>query len=109
MLVFFISLLVPCLLIRAEREHHRRQSSSSVEIGAPLIAPTAAVPLSQSVLSLSIEQDRWTDWVGVSSPNKFFLNTLDNIRTRAGANPWFRIGADSEDITFFDESVQVCH
>ena len=107
MLVLLISLLATVSPIRAEHGLHRRQSSSSVQISVPLTAPSTAVPLSQSVLSLSLEQDLWTDWAGISSPNQFFLNTLENIRCRAGANPWIRIGADSEDVTFFDESVQV--
>ena len=110
MLVLLISLLATFLPSRGEQHnHHRRQSSSSVKISVPITAPSAAVPLSQSLLSFSIEQDRWTDWVGTSSPNQFFLNTLENLRERTGANPWIRIGADSEDNTFFDKSVQVCH
>ena len=70
-------------------------------------APSHAVTLSPSLLSFSIEQDRWTDWVGTTSRNTFFYNTLDNLKQLTGQPPQIRIGANSEDRTNCDDSVQV--
>ncbi|KAJ7773034.1 glycoside hydrolase family 79 protein [Mycena metata] len=66
--------------------------------GAPFISP--------SLVSLSIEQDRWPEWVGTSSKNQFFLNTLNNLKTITGAPPDIRIGANSEDKTNFSPEVK---
>ncbi|KAJ7127183.1 glycoside hydrolase family 79 protein [Mycena epipterygia] len=72
---------------------------SSPEEQAPLI--------SRSLVSLSIEQqDRWPDWAGTSSKNRFFFNTLDNLKTITGAPPDIRIGANSEDHTNFGAHVE---
>ena len=70
-------------------------------------APPAAFPISPSFLSLSIEQDRWTDWVGNTSRNTFFFNTLDNLNSITGEPPHIRIGANSEDHTDFSNNVKV--
>ena len=69
--------------------------------------PSNAAALSPSLLSFSIEQDRWTDWVGTTSRNNFFFNTLDNLKQLTGEPPQIRIGANSEDHTNCDDSVQV--
>ncbi|KJA26227.1 glycoside hydrolase family 79 protein [Hypholoma sublateritium FD-334 SS-4] len=69
-------------------------------------APSAAVAISPSFLSLSIEQDRWTDWVGTTSRNEFFFNTLDNLNQITGQPPHIRIGANSEDHTNFGNDVE---
>ncbi|KAK7031266.1 hypothetical protein VNI00_013517 [Paramarasmius palmivorus] len=69
------------------------QLSSTAPSGAPLI--------SGSHISLSLEQDRWTDWVGLDSRNEFFFNTLDNLAQITGEPPSIRIGANSEDHTNF--------
>jgi hypothetical protein len=69
--------------------------------------PSTAVPVSQSLLSFSIEQDRWTDWVGTTKRNDFFFNTLDNLNQLTGIPPQIRIGANSEDHTNFGKDVQV--
>ncbi|KAJ7032482.1 glycoside hydrolase family 79 protein [Mycena alexandri] len=66
--------------------------------GAPFVSP--------SLVSLSIEQDRWPEWVGTSSKNQFFLNTLNNLKTITGAPPDIRIGANSEDKTNFSPEVK---
>ena len=70
-------------------------------------APSKAVPVLQSLISFSIEQDRWTDWVGTTERNDFFFNTLDNLNQLTGIPPQIRIGANSEDHTNFDQNVQV--
>ena len=79
----------------------------AVSVSVPLSAPSDAATLNPSLLAFSIEQDRWTDWVGTTSTNTFFLNALNNIAQRTGETPWIRIGADSEDHTNFNPNVQV--
>src|SRR6266540_4141929 len=78
----------------------------SVSVSVPLIPPSNAPVLSPSLLSFSIEQDRWTDWVGTSSRNKFLFNTLENLSFLTGEPPRIRIGANSEDRTIYDANVQ---
>jgi len=46
------------------------------------------------------------DWAGNTSRNSFFFNTLDNLVALTGYDPVLRIGADSEDRTTFNPSVQ---
>lgn len=82
-------------------------SAQAVPISIPLTAPATAVMLNPALLSFSIEQDRWPDWAGASSPNKFFQNALQNLAQRTGETPWIRIGADSEDHTNFNSKLQV--
>ncbi|KAI0029752.1 hypothetical protein K488DRAFT_79985 [Vararia minispora EC-137] len=92
----------------AEAERSRDDClDPNLTVSIPPLAPSTAVPLSQTLLSLSIEQDRWPEWVGVGSPNTFFLNALDNIAQLAGEPPRIRIGADSEDHTNFSPDVQI--
>jgi len=68
-----------------------------------------ATYLSPSLVSLSIEQDRWVDWAGASVKNSFIHNTLDNLKQLTGEPPWIRIGADSEDHTNFNPNTRcVC-
>ncbi|KAJ7178604.1 glycoside hydrolase family 79 protein [Mycena crocata] len=77
---------------------------SGVAVPIPLSGGDAPA-VSGNLISLSIEQDRWVDWVGNTSRNSFFFNTLDNLVALTGANPTIRIGADSEDHTQFSASV----
>lgn len=78
-----------------------------VNIPIPLVPSTKSTLVSPSLVSFSIEQDRWTDWVGTTSRNQFFFNTLDNLRQLSGAPPYIRIGADSEDRTNFNPTLKV--
>ncbi|THH06289.1 hypothetical protein EW145_g4187 [Phellinidium pouzarii] len=78
----------------------------AISVPVALSVPSAAPTLDPSLLSLSIEQDRWTDWAGIEKPNTFFLNTLANLAQRTGETPWIRIGANSEDHTDFSTNVQ---
>ncbi|TDL22456.1 hypothetical protein BD410DRAFT_839887 [Rickenella mellea] len=80
--------------------------AQTVGVAVPLSPPSSAATLNPSLLSLSIEQDRWPEWVGTTSSSRFLLNTLDNLKLRTGHPPSIRIGADSEDHTDFDPSVQ---
>ncbi|KAJ7158933.1 glycoside hydrolase family 79 protein [Mycena filopes] len=70
-------------------------------------SPADGAPfISRTLVSLSIEQDRWPEWVGSTSKNQFFLNTLENLKAITGAPPDIRIGANSEDKTNFSPDVQ---
>ena len=82
-------------------------SAQGITVTLPLTAPSSAPLLSRSLVSFSIEQDRWVDWIGQGEGNQFFLNTLDNLKQLTGEPPRIRIGADSEDRTNFNPSVQV--
>jgi hypothetical protein len=69
---------------------------SSVVINLSSTAPSTANSLDPALVSFSIEQDRWTDWTGISKPNQFVLNVLGNLKNKTGSTPWIRVGADSE-------------
>jgi hypothetical protein len=84
-------------------------SVQGVTVTIPLTAPASAPLLSRSLVSFSLEQDRWGDWVGQGAGNPFFSNTLNNLKQLTGEPASIRIGADSEDRTNFNPSVQVRH
>ncbi|KAG2145236.1 glycoside hydrolase family 79 protein [Suillus clintonianus] len=79
---------------------------SAIEVTIPLTAPSGAASLMGNLVSLSIEQDRWTDWAGTTEPNTFFNNVLDNFVQITNTPPFVRIGADSEDHTDFSYDVE---
>ncbi|TFK95850.1 hypothetical protein BDV98DRAFT_659521 [Pterulicium gracile] len=79
---------------------------TAVDVIIPLNTPANAPLLSKSLVSISIEQDRWTDWAGIKSRNQFFYNTFDNLRALAGSPPHVRVGANSEDRTNFDPAIK---
>ncbi|KIJ48636.1 glycoside hydrolase family 79 protein, partial [Sphaerobolus stellatus SS14] len=58
-------------------------------------------------ISFSIEQDRWPDWVGTDSANRFTLNALNNLKALTGTPSKIRVGADSEDHTVWSPTVTV--
>ncbi|KZV85884.1 glycoside hydrolase family 79 protein [Exidia glandulosa HHB12029] len=78
-----------------------------IGVTVPVASPTNAVPLSQNLLGFSIESDRWPDWIGIDSPNTFWINTLENLNKLAGKPPKIRVGANSEDKTTFVSSQSV--
>ncbi|KAG5219956.1 glycoside hydrolase family protein [Salix suchowensis] len=78
----------------------------ALTVTIPTVAPSGAPVISPSLISLSLEQDRWTDWSGTTSRNEFFFNTLDNLKQITGQPPHIRIGANSEDHTDFNSNVQ---
>lgn len=82
-------------------------STAAVNVSISLESPSGSVTMLSSLVSFSIEQDRWADWVGTTEENTFFYNALDNLRQFTGEPPWIRIGADSEDHTNFDAETQV--
>ncbi|KAJ8073456.1 hypothetical protein PM082_011732 [Marasmius tenuissimus] len=78
----------------------------AVTVPLSLQPPAGAFVVSPSLISFSIEQDRWTDWAGLDSRNEFLYNTLDNLFQIAGEPPHMRIGADSQDHTNFNKDVE---
>jgi hypothetical protein len=82
---------------------------SALDVSLSLTTPANSPTLSKSLVSISLEQDRWPEWAGTASRNQFFYNTFDNIRAITGSPPDVRIGANSEDHTNFDSSVQYSH
>ncbi|KAF5334551.1 hypothetical protein D9758_015776 [Tetrapyrgos nigripes] len=80
----------------------------AITVNLPFTAPDNAPTVSGSLFSLSLEQDRWLDWVGTASTgrNEFFFNTLDNLIQITGEAPHIRIGADSADHTDFGVGVK---
>ena len=73
----------------------------ALNVSVPIEPPADAQPLPPTLLSFSIEQDRWPDWTGVSSRNNFTYNALSNYAALTGQPPNLRVGADSEDHTFW--------
>jgi len=78
---------------------------SAVDVTISLSAPAGAPTLPPSLVSLSIEQDRWTQWAGNTSRNDFLFNVLNNIVGFTQNPPHIRIGADSEDHTNFNPNI----
>lgn len=56
------------------------------------------------LISFSIEQDRWLQWVGSSKRNEFFFNSLDNLKQLAGVPPRIRVGGSIQDATFLNRN-----
>ncbi|KAJ6514067.1 glycoside hydrolase family 79 protein [Mycena vulgaris] len=90
--LFWVALIVPLV--------------SGITVPIPLRVPEDAPAVGGNLFSLSIEQDEWLDWAGNTSRNSFFFNTLDNLVALTGSKPVLRIGANSEDRTIFNPSVQ---
>lgn len=82
-------------------------SASAINVSVPINAPSGAQPLSQTLISFSIEQDRWPDWTGVNARNDFTYNALKNLADITGVPPKIRVGANSEDHTVWSPTVTV--
>lgn len=56
--------------------------------------PPFALPITAQLAGLSIEMDRWPDWVGpaVGKPNLFFNQLLQNLADRTGEGIIIRVG-----------------
>ncbi|KAN0078231.1 glycoside hydrolase family 79 protein [Tylopilus felleus] len=80
--------------------------ASAVTVTIPLSAPRNAPSVAPDLVSLSIEQDRWVDWAGITEKNQFFYNALDNLVQITNSPPFIRIGAVSEDLTNFSYDVE---
>ena len=77
--------------------------NKDIPISISYSAPPSAVPVSQTLVSFSIEGDRWPEWANSS----LFLNALDNLAQRTGMPPHIRIGADTADHTNFATGLTV--
>ncbi|TFY74559.1 hypothetical protein EWM64_g9455 [Hericium alpestre] len=84
--------------------HSLLTEAQTISVSVPALAPSSAPSLPGSLISFSIEQDRWVDWIGQESRNDFFFNVLDNLKSITGEAPHIRIGADSEDHTDFSRT-----
>ncbi|KAK1234974.1 hypothetical protein PQX77_001808 [Marasmius sp. AFHP31] len=84
------------------------QTALTFAVTVPLSVrpPAGAFVVSPSLVSFSIEQDRWTDWVGLNERNEFLFNTLDNLVQITGEPPHMRIGANSQDHTNFNKDLE---
>ncbi|KAI0368386.1 glycoside hydrolase family 79 protein [Pilatotrama ljubarskyi] len=82
-------------------------SVSAVNVSIPISPPGNSQGLFSTLLSFSIEQDRWPDWTGVQSRNEFTHNALLNLAALTGQPPNIRVGANSEDHTFWSPTVTI--
>ncbi|RDX48499.1 glycoside hydrolase family 79 protein [Lentinus brumalis] len=78
---------------------------SAVNVSLPIDAPPDSEPLSPTLVSFSLEQDRWPEWTGVEARNNFTYNALMNYATLTGQPPDIRVGANSEDHTTWSPTV----
>ena len=46
-------------------------NASTIAVALPVRVPPTALPLASTLLSFSIEQDRWPDWSGTDARNAF--------------------------------------
>ncbi|KAI1796214.1 glycoside hydrolase family 79 protein [Ganoderma leucocontextum] len=79
--------------------------SSAVNVSLPISSPSGSQSLARTLVSFSIEQDRWPDWSGVDSRNELTYNALTALGKLTGEPPKLRVGADSEDHTFWSPTV----
>ncbi|KAH9887651.1 glycoside hydrolase family 79 protein [Cubamyces lactineus] len=82
-------------------------SVSAINVSLPISAPGNSQGLFPTLLSFSIEQDRWPDWTGTWARNEFTHNALLNYAALTGQPPNIRVGANSEDHTFWSPTVTI--
>lgn len=80
---------------------------NAVNVSVPLAPPSGAQNLSPTLVSFSIEQDNWPDWAGIDSRNEFVHTALTNLGALTGHPPSIRVGANSEDHTFWSPTVTI--
>ena len=83
------------------------RAANAVNVSIPLTPPSSAQNLSSTLVSFSIEQDRWPDWTGTDSRNEFTHAALSNLASLTGTPPKIRVGADSEDHTVWSPTVTI--
>ena len=81
--------------------------SADINTTIPILVPPSSQPLSQNLLSFSIEQDRWPDWTGISARNEFTHSALIQYASLTGKPTRIRVGANSEDRTVWSPTVTV--
>ncbi|KAI0676340.1 glycoside hydrolase family 79 protein [Trametes maxima] len=77
----------------------------TLRVSLPSTSPAHSQPLSSSLLSFSIEEDRWPEWVGTSSRNEFTFNALQNYASLTEQPPSIRVGGDSADRTTWSPAI----
>ncbi|KAJ3524712.1 hypothetical protein NM688_g8515 [Phlebia brevispora] len=82
-------------------------NGTDVVVSVPIIAPSDSQPLVPTLLSFSIEQDRWPDWSGIESRNEFTIRALETLAELTGQPPKIRVGANSEDRTTWSPTVTI--
>lgn len=78
--------------------------AGSLKITVPEAYRSQANAVAPDLVSFSIEQDGWLEWVGSSRRNEFFYNSLDNLVQLTGAPPRIRVGGRSQDVTFLNRN-----
>ncbi|KAJ3546313.1 hypothetical protein NMY22_g2103 [Coprinellus aureogranulatus] len=81
-------------------------AATSLTVTVPAELKSQFRPVAPDLISFSIEQDRWLDWVGSSKRNEFFYNALDNLKQLAGVPPRIRVGGRSQDVAFLNQNGQ---
>ncbi|KAI0327551.1 glycoside hydrolase family 79 protein [Cubamyces sp. BRFM 1775] len=79
--------------------------ASALRVSIPSSPPSNAQPLSPTLLSFSIEADRWPEWAGITERNEFTYNALHNYAALTGKPPSIRVGGDSADRTTWSPGV----
>ena len=82
----FLTLAVTCVFYGA---------AYGINITIPTSPPSTAQPLSRTLISFSLEQDRWPDWTGTTSRNEFTHAALTALGALTGQPPKIRVGANS--------------
>ena len=99
----YLKTLLTALTLGAASKVH----AQNVSVPIPAQAPPDAHTLAPTLLSFSIEQDRWPDWTGVDARNPFTHSALATYASLTGRPPKMRVGADSEDRTVWSPTVTV--
>jgi hypothetical protein len=81
--------------------------SSTVEVSVPVIAPPSSSPLASTLLSFSIEGDRWPEWSGTDARNDFTHAALARLADLTGTPPKIRVGANTADKTIWQPTTTV--
>lgn len=81
--------------------------AAAVSVPVPVTPPSTTQKLSPNLLSFSIEQDNWPDWPGNGTRNEFVHTVLCNLGDLTGSPTSIRVGADSEDHTFWSPTVTI--
>ncbi|CCM03869.1 uncharacterized protein FIBRA_06020 [Fibroporia radiculosa] len=97
---FLFAIFAACISLAGAQD-------TTANVAVPVTAPSDAQPLWSTLLSFSIEQDRWPDWAGIDARNEFMHSALQNYADLTGSPPKFRVGADSEDHTMWSPTVTV--
>ena len=81
--------------------------TAAVNVSVPVSPSPNSQPLARTLLSFSIEQDRWPDWSGVDVRNEFTHDALLRLASLTGQPPKIRVGANSEDHTVWSPTVTI--